>query len=499
MNAETLDEILSCPSLPSLPAVAVRVIELTSDPDLVLADLATTIQNDQGLSAKILRTVNSSFYALRKKCTTIEQALVILGMASVKSLALGFSLVESVGDPDDTCFDYVSYWRRGLYTAVGAKIIASKAGRDFADEAFLAGLLQDIGMIAIYRRFKEEYVSLLQQAEADAKVASAELGQYELTHCDIGSMLADRWRMPSEFISAIKYHHAPTAAPLDKTDIVRSVHLAGFVHNALTDENPGPAVSRLKRLSSEWFGLTREQADAVLKETAEASVELSGLFKLDTGSSADHEEVLRKAHEQLLENSKQSNESTYSDSMDSLLLDSQRTDPITGTMARSAFDVAVREGFGAAKKQGSELCILLVMIDGYPKKGETVDLVSIDDALITMAALLRKHFDPAGASISRWADSAFAIAVPRCGNAAAMAMATEFCNDLQRSDRQWNFGDAAGPVPATASIGAAVLDASSREAFERVEQLMSGSARALQSVMASGGDATRFYMPKNAA
>ncbi len=71
MNHELLEEILSCPSLPSLPAVAVRVIEMTQNPNVKLDELASVIQNDQGLSAKILRTVNSSFYGLRQRCSTI--------------------------------------------------------------------------------------------------------------------------------------------------------------------------------------------------------------------------------------------------------------------------------------------------------------------------------------------------------------------------------------------------------------------------------------------
>ena len=99
-----LEEILSCPNLPSLPAVALRVIELTSNVNVSLKELAETIQNDQGLATKILKTVNSSFYGLRQRCSTIDKAIVMLGLSPVKSLALGFSLVESIDDPADARF-----------------------------------------------------------------------------------------------------------------------------------------------------------------------------------------------------------------------------------------------------------------------------------------------------------------------------------------------------------------------------------------------------------
>ena len=114
MNQEIIDQILSCPALPTLPAVAVQVLDLTRRPDVSMDDLAVTIQNDQGLSAKVLKTVNSSFYGVRRPCSTINQAIVMLGMAAVKNLALSFSLVSAVNQDGSSEFDFPSYWRRGL-------------------------------------------------------------------------------------------------------------------------------------------------------------------------------------------------------------------------------------------------------------------------------------------------------------------------------------------------------------------------------------------------
>src|SRR3982751_5373593 len=127
MNQDMLERILRCPNLPTLPTVAVRVLELTQNVNVSMDDLTATIQNDQGLAAKVLKTVNSSFYGLRRPCASISQAVVLLGLSAVKALALGFSLVSAVGEADDE-FDHVAYWRRGLYTAVAARAIAKQAG-----------------------------------------------------------------------------------------------------------------------------------------------------------------------------------------------------------------------------------------------------------------------------------------------------------------------------------------------------------------------------------
>ena len=136
MDQSILEEILGCPALPTLPVVAVEVIDLTEDPDVSMSDLAATIQNDQALTAKILRTVNSSFYGLRQQCATIDKALILLGLSPVKSLALGFSLVSGLAGSEGDGFDYIAYWRRGIYSAVGAKAVAHAARVKKEDEAF---------------------------------------------------------------------------------------------------------------------------------------------------------------------------------------------------------------------------------------------------------------------------------------------------------------------------------------------------------------------------
>ena len=108
---------------------------------LLLTQLADVIENDQALATKILRTVNSSYYGLRKRCTNIRQAINFLGLNAVKSLALSFSLVETIDDPNDVTFDYVDYWRRGVYSAVAARFIAQTANLTCPDEAFFGALM----------------------------------------------------------------------------------------------------------------------------------------------------------------------------------------------------------------------------------------------------------------------------------------------------------------------------------------------------------------------
>src|ERR1700748_459094 len=127
MNEQLLQRIKQCPSLPSLPTIAVQVLDLAQKADVDIAEIARIISKDPAMSGKILKTVNSSFYQRSQHVSTISHALVILGLQSVKTLVLGFSLVTSLTKNKSKGFDYLSYWKRSIYAATAARSIAAKA------------------------------------------------------------------------------------------------------------------------------------------------------------------------------------------------------------------------------------------------------------------------------------------------------------------------------------------------------------------------------------
>src|SRR5262249_3832394 len=158
---------------------------------------------DQALAAKILRTVNSSFYGLRRPCSTINQALVMLGLSTVKSLALSFSLVASLGAGAHEEFDFVSYWRRGLYTAVAARLTPEAAGILQDGEASLGGLLQDAGRVAMPKALGRKSLHVLLSANPHRELARLELAAFETQHPEVGAMLAQRWKLPPDLVMPV--------------------------------------------------------------------------------------------------------------------------------------------------------------------------------------------------------------------------------------------------------------------------------------------------------
>src|SRR5436309_7775577 len=169
MNDQLVNRIKQCPNLPSLPAIAVQVLDLTQKADVDIAEIARIISKDPALSSKILRTVNSSFYGRSQYVSTISHSLVILGLQSVKTLVLGFSLVTNLSKTPPLGFKHITYWRRSIYAATAARTIAAKMGLVQQEEAFLASLLMDIGMLVMDQVFGEEYGAVHQQITCHAE------------------------------------------------------------------------------------------------------------------------------------------------------------------------------------------------------------------------------------------------------------------------------------------------------------------------------------------
>src|SRR5580765_3395312 len=157
MNDQLLQRIKQCPSLPSLPSIAMQVLDLAQKSDVDIAEIARLISKDPALSGKILKTVNSAFYQRSQNVSTISHALVILGLQSVKTLVLGFSLVTNLTKNKSRGFQHLAYWKRSIFAATAARSIAARAGLVQQEEAFLAALLMDIGMLVFDQVLGEAY------------------------------------------------------------------------------------------------------------------------------------------------------------------------------------------------------------------------------------------------------------------------------------------------------------------------------------------------------
>jgi diguanylate cyclase (GGDEF)-like protein len=497
---QSLETILSCPTLPSLPAIAVRVIELTSDVNVSLKELSRQIQNDQGLAARVLKTVNSSFYGLRQPCASIDKALVLLGLSPVKSLVLGFSLIASVKQGGESGFDFREYWRRGLYSAVASRLIAERAGFEFADEVFLGGLLQDVGMVAMHCALGAHYAEVVREAGPDHReLVAHELARFDLQHPDVGAMLVERWKLPQELVLPVRYHERPSAAPACCVDRVRCVGLGNMVHDVLTQRDSAGALRRLYARAKAWYRLEPGDVDEIVRAAGDAGRQMSGLFSLDIGPYANAEAVLAEAGALAvaLAKSAPGASSVMSRAQDGSALAGSDFDPLTGAIGPRGFERAVREGFRRSVEHGEPVALVEAVIDGYAglisKYGEGADL----EAVTGVTALLKHVFEGHGGVVCRVGAEACAVVLPGIGSLTAVGLAESCVEDLERAS--WSAPSSGEPLRVTASVGVAALDDDTRAVLTDPSKLVLACARAMQTGRAAGGATLRVFQPRAAA
>lgn len=499
MNSATLERVLAAPRIPSLPAVAMKVIELTEDPNVSLKDIAQTIQNDQGLAAKILKTVNSSFYGLTKKCSTISQAMVALGLNAVKSLALGFSLVSMIKEGEGEDFDYVDYWRRGVYSAVGARVLASKNRGVDPEEAFLGAILQDVGMIALYQALGRKYLEVIKATNGNHReLCKHEVRMLELQHTEIGAMLAQRWKLPEALVAPIRYHERPTAAPGPHAALVQTVGLANIAADVLSQQGGSAMLQQFYVRCEQWMGMSGDQADAALKKIGEGAQELASLLKVQIGPTVSADEILSKASERLVELTLQAETAAEELAKKNASLQREAvTDTLTGVANRRRFNEEVSAVFDHAKATNGAMSVIFVDADRFKSVNDTHGHQVGDAVLVAIATALSEHFSPRGALVCRYGGEEFAVILPETNRTDAARVAEDFRSaQAERDIDVSGAGASMATLRVSVSMGVAGIDSTCADAFSHVEQLIRVADQAVYAAKGSGRNCVRVFNPR---
>ena len=213
--------------LPSLPTVMTKILEVIGNSGSAAKDLADATSKDQALTAKVLKLVNSSFYGFSTKISTVSRAVVILGYNTIKNLVLGLSVIGIFQDgKEGDYFNRTEFWEHSLGCAACAKLIATRIRYNLPEEAFVAGLIHDIGKMIFDEYFKDDFGQVLELVRKDnIPIIEAEDRVLGVTHAIIGEWLAKKWKLPLVLCNAIKYHHQPplSSKTIDEASITCSI------------------------------------------------------------------------------------------------------------------------------------------------------------------------------------------------------------------------------------------------------------------------------------
>lgn len=225
MNAlDVMQVVRRIRDLPPLPSVVLDLISSFEREDIDVAVLAEKMSRDQALSAKLLRLANSSFYGLASKVATVHQAIVVIGFNSARALAVAGSVIDGFDEGGAGDIDVGAFWRHSIAAALCARALARHAGLPL-DQAFIAGLLHDVGRLVLATGFPTQYAQVLAYCASEGSTLSdGELRVLGIDHQSVGQLLGEAWKFPLAIQGAISRHHGPAAAEMGG--------LAGLIHAA---------------------------------------------------------------------------------------------------------------------------------------------------------------------------------------------------------------------------------------------------------------------------
>jgi putative nucleotidyltransferase with HDIG domain len=234
------DKLSKIDDLPSLSAIANNIILITQNPKTSALEVGRAISQDQALVSKILRVANSPFYGFPQTITTITHAIVILGFANIRNLVLMASIKDVLSSEDDTGhFDREEFWKHSLACGVTSKLLAKKLGIQNIDEAFIWGLLHDLGKLVLDAYFNEDFTRVVQLAKKEEMLISdAEQQVLGMDHAAVGGIVADKWNLHPALLKVIRFHHHPPRAK-ESMRLVSIVHLADVLCRAIDLGNGG--------------------------------------------------------------------------------------------------------------------------------------------------------------------------------------------------------------------------------------------------------------------
>jgi HD-like signal output (HDOD) protein len=239
-HTETKKRVQNLSKLSTLPHVAFKLMQLLEAPRSTVSDLTPVVSADQILTARILKLANSSNFGFSKQISTLNLALVVIGFNSLRNLILSISASDLFNNLNRQLSSLANRTlNHAIYVGCGARILAEISAYSLPGEAFVAGLLHDIG----FQVMLQEYPTAFQMAVDHARMQRIPLYQAEknifgFDHSDLGGWLIEGWNLPPKLVNVVKYHHQPEKAK-NNSELVRIIHLAELLSASVTEFN-GP-------------------------------------------------------------------------------------------------------------------------------------------------------------------------------------------------------------------------------------------------------------------
>ena len=415
--------------LPTLPSIAMRLLQAVRNKETGLKEIGEILATDPTLSAEVLKAVNSHYYGLSNKITSVPHAVNLLGGQTVKSLALSFSLVKNLRSNESNGFDYVNFWKTSLIGAVSAKILTKKILPTFAEDAFFLGLIHNIGILAMNQCMPEQYQLVINETkDSSFSYSDAENRVFGVNHMQLGEYLAKSWGLPESFTMPILHHHGfddiiiqePNVDVMTKLLRLSSLFIDLSNHK---EKKASTTFSQLEFLAEKYGFQDKLPIDEIAKQVHQQTIDVFPLFNIKTDEDTDYFQIIEDARNELINLS--------SDFMEQLceqkkqienLSKLAKTDSLTNLLNFNAFHECLDKEIQRAQRYKHNLGLIMADIDHFKDINDTYGHLAGDHVIKTVAQFFQDAMRTTD-SVARYGGEEFTIILPEISKTDAMIVA----------------------------------------------------------------------------
>ncbi len=475
MNSNLLQQLQFCDTLPSLPTIAIKIIELANDPHVDIIKVSHYISLDPALTAKILKLANSPLYKSRRSATNIRQAVCVLGTHAVITIALSFSLTSSLikqSGNSHHALESINFWRRSIVSALACRALGEKLGLKIPDDLLIIGLLQDIGILAFDAMVPTEYESVFASASNHDALLKAERAAFGIGHDELGYALLKQWHLPDYISLACLASHSQPAPKEIGPAISGCVAVSGYIADYFLDPRETGRIAAATEAAQLWLALDSIALLEVINIMEAELKSVEALFEMTIHHPKHISGILSHAKELLM---MQSLAKTRE------LEDRSQRDGLTGAYNRSYFDSTFEREFILSAQHNLPLTIALIDLDHFKNVNDQYGHLVGDSILI---AAVRAIFGQIRQDdiLSRFGGEEFALILPGSTLTSAAKLLLRIKNSV--AEVRYKL-DIHRFVKVTVSMGvAANMDGEMR--FERPEDLIKAADLALYAAKHAG-------------
>lgn len=472
VNKKIEERLQFCSGLPSLPAVAIKVIELANDPAATMSQISDHVSLDPALAAKLLKVANSPLYQTRRTPSNVRQAVSLMGTHAAIMIALSFSLARSfTRQHRNGIMDTSAFWRRSILSGLACRAVGQQLKLKSLDDLFLAGLLQDIGILVFNALMPEDYQPLFSAAPDHEALLAAERKSFDCGHDEVGHWLLKRWNLPDYLAAACLTSHQRHASAAPDLSLPACVAVSGWIADLFLAPDDYAAALRAGDEARARLGLDEQELAQVMDTIRGGLPAVEELFDIAIGAP-ECAAITEQARElQVVHNLIKVRE----------LEEKAQRDALTGVHNRGFFDEALRREFDLSTRHGWPLSLVLIDLDHFKAVNDTYGHQAGDSVLVSVVRTVLgqiRHDD----ILARYGGEEFALILPGTGQEAATRLLLRLRDSIAG---QLHVQEDGKQITVTVSIGlAAHMD--DRVSFERPEEMLKAADQALYSAKHAG-------------